>query len=85
MTTIKRCNQYIAVYTNNLVFLDMFNYLAPGYSYANYLKAFLKDTRKGYFPYEWMDNVRKLDNTSLPTRQSFFSSLTQKGLTLEEY
>ena len=85
MTTIKRCNQYIAVYTNNLVFLDMFNYLAPGYSYANYLKAFLKDTRKGYFPYEWMDNVRKLDNLALPTRQAFFSSLTQKGLTLEEY
>ena len=85
MTTIKRCNQYIAVYTQNLVFLDMFNYLAPGYSYANYLKAFLKDTRKGYFPYEWMDSVRKLCNTTLPPRSAFYSSLTGKGISLEEY
>ena len=85
MATIKRCNQYIAVYTQNLVFLDMFNYLAPGYSYANYLKAFLKDTRKGFFPYEWMNNVEKLKNKKLPTRSAFFSSLTQKGLTLKEY
>ena len=85
MTTIKRCNQYIAVYTKNLVFLDMFNYLAPGYSYANYLKAFLKDTAKGFFPYEWMDNIRKLDNTSLPPRGAFYSSLTGKTLSKEEY
>ena len=85
MTTIKRCNQYIAVYTNNLVFLDMFNYLAPGYSYANYLKAFLKDTEKGFFPYEWMTSVRKLQNTRLPTRSAFYSSLTGKTLSVEEY
>ena len=85
MKTIKRCNQYIAVYTKNLVFLDMFNYLAPGYSYANYLKAFLKDTDKGFFPYEWMDSVRKLDNTSLPPRGAFYSSLTGKTLTKDEY
>ena len=85
MTTIKRCNQYIAVYTKHLVFLDMFNYLAPGYSYANYLKAFVKDTEKGFFPYEWMNSVRKLENKRLPTRRAFYSSLTGKGLTLEQY
>ena len=85
MTTIKRCNQYIAVYTEHLVFLDMVNYLAPGYNYASYLKAFLKDTEKGFFPYEWMDNVRKLDNTTLPPRRSFYSSLTGKGITQAEY
>ena len=38
--TIKRCNQYIAAYTDHSLFLDMNNYLALGYSYANYLKAF---------------------------------------------
>ena len=85
MTTIKRCNQYIAVYTQNLMFLDMFNYLAPGYSYANYLKAFLKDTRKGFYPYEWMDNIRKLDNKKLPPRSAFYSSLTGQGISREDY
>ena len=85
INTIKRCNQYIAVYTENLVFLDMFNYLAPGYSYANYLKAFLKDCAKGFFPYEWMNDIRKLNNTRLPPRHCFHSSLTNTTITREEY
>jgi G:T-mismatch repair DNA endonuclease (very short patch repair protein) len=83
--TIKRCNQYIAIYTKNCLFLDMFNYLAPGYSYANYLKAFVKDDCKGFFPYEWMDNIRKLQNKTLPPRQAFYSSLTKKTITKSEY
>jgi hypothetical protein len=83
--TIKRCNQYIAVYTENLVFLDMFNYLAPGYSYANYLKAFLKDCEKGFFPYEWMNGLRKLNNTKLPPRQAFYSTLTNTTITQVDY
>ena len=83
--TIKRFNQYIAIYTKDAVFLDMFNYLAPGYSYANYLKAFLKDEFKGHFPYEWMDDIRKLDNKKLPPRRAFYSSLTNKTISLKEY
>ena len=31
--TIKRCNQYIGAYTDHSLFLDMVNYLAPGYTY----------------------------------------------------
>ena len=83
--TIKRCNQYIAVYTRRLVFLDMFNYLAPGYSYANYLKAFLKDCEKGFFPYEWMNSLKKLDNKTLPPRGAFYSSLTKQTISREDY
>ena len=83
--TIKRCNQYIAVYTERLVFLDMFNYLAPGYSYANYLKAFLKDCEKGFFPYEWMNSLKKLDNKKLPPRTTFYSSLTRQTISHEDY
>ena len=40
--TMKRYNQYIAVYTDHSLFLDMVNNLALGYSYANYLKASVK-------------------------------------------
>jgi G:T-mismatch repair DNA endonuclease (very short patch repair protein) len=85
ITTIKRCNQYIAVYTEHLVFLDIFNYLAPGYTYANYLKAFVGDTAKGIFPYSWMDSVRKLKCKTLPPRAAFYNSLTCQHITLEDY
>ena len=83
--TIKRCNQYIVVYTEHSLFLDMINYLAPGYSYANYLEAFTADECKGFFPYEWMTSTRKLSNVRLPPRSAFYSFLTGTSISKEQY
>ena len=83
--TIKRCNQYIAVYTEHSLFLDMINYLAPGYSYANYLKTFTADECKGFFPYELMTSTRKLSNVRLPPQSAFYSSLTGTSISKEQY
>ena len=70
--------------TNKLKFLDMVNYLAPGFSYDNYLKAYGCDLTKGHFPYEYMDDIRKLDDRSLPPKEAFYSLKTrvyiQRGL-----
>ena len=85
ISTIKRGNQYIAVITENCIFLDIFNYLAPGYNYATYLKAFLNNECKGHFPYEWMTELRKLSNKRLPPREAFFSSLKNTNISDEEY
>ena len=85
ITTIKRCNQYIAVYTENLLFLDILNYLSPGYNYANYLKAFVGDTEKGIFPYEWMTDTRKLKRKTLPPHSCFYNYLTCTNITKAEY
>ena len=83
--TIKRCNQYIAVYTEHSLFLDMINYLAPGYSYANYLKAFTADECNGFFPYESITSTRKLSSVRLPPRSAFYSSLTGTSISKEQY
>ena len=59
---IKRQNTFMCFSTNKLKFLDMVNFLAPGYSYDKYLTAYGCMQQKGHFPYEYMDNLRKLDD-----------------------
>ncbi|XP_051864347.1 uncharacterized protein LOC127566360 [Drosophila albomicans] len=41
--------------------------------------------RKGVFPYEYLDSVEKLDETSLPPRSKFYSNLTESECSEEDY
>ena len=54
------------------------NYLAPGYSYDQFLKAYECTAQKGFFPYEWFDDVAKLDYETLPAHDDFYSALHEK-------
>ena len=83
---ILKCgNNYKAIATNKFIMLDIKHYLAPGYSYAQYLAAYKIEETKGYFPYEYMDGIHRLEETSLPSHESFFSQLKQANITEEEY
>ncbi|XP_026824426.1 uncharacterized protein LOC113561716 [Ooceraea biroi] len=42
-------------------------------------------TRKGVFPYEYVDCVEKLADTCLPPRESFYSSLTGETVSESDY
>ncbi|XP_071635068.1 uncharacterized protein [Temnothorax longispinosus] len=42
-------------------------------------------TRKGVFPYEYVDSVEKLEDTCLPPRDSFYSSLTGDTVSESDY
>ncbi|XP_071576403.1 uncharacterized protein, partial [Temnothorax nylanderi] len=42
-------------------------------------------TRKGVFPYEYVDSVKKLEDTCLPPRDSFYSSLTGETVSESDY
>ena len=81
---VKRNNTFMCVKTSRFKFLDMCNYIAPGFSYAKYLKAFGCEEGKGYFPYEWM-NLERLNETSLPPHDAFYSNLKQANISDEEY
>ena len=37
------------------------------------------------YPYVYVDSMRKLDETSLPPKESFYSKLTDEGITDEDY
>ena len=70
---IKRLNTFMCFSTTKLRFVDVINYFAPGFSYDKYLKACGCTVQKGHFPYEYIDDLRKLEERSLPPKQSFIA------------
>ena len=68
---IKRQNTFMCLSTDKLKILDMVNFLAPGYSYDKYLKAYGCELQKGHFPYEYMDGIGKLEDRALPPQAAF--------------
>ncbi|XP_071847518.1 uncharacterized protein [Apostichopus japonicus] len=81
---IKRNNNYMCLRTDNLMFLDITNYLAPGFSYDAFLKAFECSQTKGFFPFEWF-SLEKLDYPQLPPYETFYSDLKQSNISVEDY
>ena len=51
---IKKGNNFLAISTPKFLFLDIINFLAPGFSYSNYLKAYNIKENKAHFPYEYI-------------------------------
>ena len=41
--------------------------------------------RKGVYPYDYVDCMKKFDETSLPPKEAFYSKLTCEGITGEDY
>ena len=82
---IKRQNTFMCLSTNKLKFVDICNYLAPGFSYDKYLKAYGCDLQKGHFPYEYMDGIGKLEDRALPPQAAFFSQLKNEGISDTDY
>ena len=82
---IKRNNRFMCLSTDQLKFLDMITYIAPGFSYDKYLKAYGCEVTKGHFPYEYMDRLERLDDTALPSKQAFFSRLKNEGISDKDY
>ena len=71
--------------TKRLKFLDVANYLAAGTSLVNFYKAYGVKDQKSIFPYSWFDSVEKLNTPYLPSREEFYSVLTNSTVTEEDY
>ena len=65
---IKRNKTFMCLSTDQLKFLSLMNYIAPGFSYDKYLKAYEYEVTKGHFPYEYMACLDKLNDTALPPK-----------------
>ena len=56
------------------------------YEFCNgHLNKFILLLRKGVYPYEYMDNWERFDETSLPDKESFYSSLNMENINDIDY
>ena len=72
----------MCIVTEQLKFLDVMFYVAPGKSYAQFLMAYGATLKKSFFPYVYMDSFEKLKVDTFPEYNAFFSNLKNKN-TLE--
>ena len=49
------------------------------------LNKFILLLRKGVYPYEYMDSWEKFDETTLPAKEAFYSSLNLENIGCEDY
>ena len=82
--TVKKNNAYVAISMSCLKFLDISRYIAPGYSYAQFLKSYKASEEKGFFCYQYLSDPSVLEETSLPPYEAFYSSLKQVNVLEEE-
>ena len=85
MFVVMRNTNFICLKTKTLNLLDIINYLAPGFSYDKFLKAYSCTLTKGFFPYEWVTSLSKLVCESLPPKEAFHSELKNEDISDQNY
>ena len=74
--TNKKSEKYPCVKTEHLKFLDVLQFLAPGYNLKFFFKAIGVSEQKGFFPYDYyFIHADQLDGTTLPPYNNFYSSI----------
>ena len=79
-------------------FIDSFKFMAasldslvdnlPKDDFNNFKRYYAEDsllTRKGVYPYVYMDSLEKLKETKLPPKEAFYSRLSDEGTSDENY
>ena len=65
---------------------ELIKRFANNYNFCNGdLNKFILLLRKGVYPYEYMDNCERFNETSLPNKESFYSSLNMENINDIDY
>ena len=71
------CKQYYEKYFNK----ELIKRFANTYEFCHRnLNKFILLLRKGVYPYEYLDNWERFDETSLPNKESFYSNLNMENI-----
>jgi len=74
--------RYIKIYGSQFIK----NLITPGFEKFRYTAKYFSTqdmslvTRKGVYPYEYTDNWNKLEETSLPSKEDFYSTLKESHI-----
>ena len=76
-----------------LVFLDVMQYLVPGFNLDLFIKSFYvasdgddgEDANKLYFPFEYVTDYSVLSETCMPPYEAFYSTFRQSNILDEDY
>lgn len=97
---IKKTSKYVSVsihglkaiddgsYIGSLAFLDVMQYLAPGFTLDNFCKSFctLRDENEKFvFPYEFLTSYERLEDEPVPEYRECYSYLKQCNILHEEF
>ena len=55
--------------------LDIMTFVGGAKSFDSFLEPYKTSETKGFFPYEWFDCPKKMNNSELPPYDAFFSEL----------
>ena len=82
---VKRSNNMMCIDTEKLRFLDICNYLAPGYSLSKFLEAYGATTSKSFWPYEYITELKQLNENKCPPIEAFNSTLKNTQMDAVDY
>ena len=85
------CNDYMTTKDEQLIFRclrcnkELIQRFANTYEFCNGdFNKFILSLRKGVYPYEYMDNWQRFDET-LPDKEAFYSNLNMEDITDIDY
>ena len=79
--TVKKTGKY----PEHLKFIDILQFLAPGYNFKRFFKAFGVSEQKGFFPYDYFTSAEQLDETTPPPYETFYSTIKGCNILEEEH
>lgn len=77
---VKKGSKYKCIQTERFKFLDIRNYISATCTYDQFIKAYGTGGEKSFWPYEWFDDYKKLESTSLPPIDAFYSELKMSNV-----
>ena len=83
--TVKKSGKYPCIKTEYFKFMDILQFLAPGYNLKSFFKAFGVSEQKGFFPYDYFTSADQLDETTLPPYETFYSTIKGCNVLEEEH
>lgn len=83
--TAKKGSSYLCIATECVRFLDVTNFVAPGFSLSDYLKAYNAEDKKFCWVHDRFTSLDILRETEFPQHEDFYSNLKDSNITKEEY